>query len=206
MNNKFYIAGMLTVSFLSAAIAVGHICVSLHAMGRIQELQRQNTVFADENSMLRTALLDVQVKANSSREEIVISVKDTRSCKAFENRNFGNVKSLGKNNEWKGAIGVDSEGHVIFKNEAYGLRAAILNLLSYERKHKINTIDALINRYCTGNREEYKKFLSKRLGIGIEEPFSIRARIKELVLAVVRFETGHELPAQYKDLLMLVNL
>lgn len=165
-------------------------CVSLKA-----QLEEANRTIAE-----------MKVTAKGQVDEIVISVRDDgKRTKSIENRNPFNVKKP-SGEPFKGTIGYDREGHCIFASEAYGVRAGIINLLSQERKYGIDTIDALVEKYCTSNKPDYKKFLSKRIGVGVKEKFSIRQHVRELAPAMVRFETGKELPQQYKDLIMLVSL
>ena len=170
--------------------------------GRYNEVLTRAQFAEDELTMLRKANETAPVKI----EELIISVKDVRETKSIQNRNPGNVKTLGKKNEWKGAIGLDDQGHVIFKNMAWGLRAMALTLLAYETKHGINTVEALIKRYCTSNHKAYIAHINKALRLKPGQKFSIRKRLPELMTAMIRFESGYELPAQYKDILSLIRL
>ena len=170
--------------------------------GRYHEVLTRAQFAEDELTMLRKANENAPVKV----EELVISVKDVKETKSIQNRNPGNVKTLGKKNEWKGAIGVDDQGHVIFKNMAWGLRAMALTLLAYETKHGINTVEALIKRFCTSNHKAYIAHINKALRLKPGQKFSIRKRLPELMTAMIRFESGYELPAQYKDILSLIRL
>ena len=170
--------------------------------GRYNEVLTRAQLAEDELKLLRHA----NAATSSKVEELIISVKDVKETKAFQNRNPGCVKSLGKKNEWKGAIGYDNQGHVIFKNFAYGLRAMALTLLAYESKHGVDTPEKLIKRYCTSNHGAYIKHVCKALNLKPSQKFSIRKRLPELMAAMIRFESGYELPAQYKDLLSLIKL
>ncbi len=170
--------------------------------GRYNEVLTRAQFAEDEVKTLRT----VNEKQNVRVEELIISVKDVKENRSIQNRNPGNVKTLGKKNEWKGAIGLDDQGHVIFKNMAWGLRAMALTLLAYETKHGINTVEALIKRYCTSNHKAYIAHINKALRLKPGQKFSIRKRLPELMTAMIRFESGYELPAQYKDILSLIRL
>lgn len=170
--------------------------------GRYEEVLSRANLAEDELKLLHHA----NATQNSKIEELIISVKDVKETKAMQNRNPGCVKSLGKKNEWKGAIGYDNQGHVIFKNYAYGLRAMALTLLAYENKHGVDTPTKLIKRYCTSNHDAYIKHICKSLKLKPHQKFSIRKRLPELITAMVRFESGYALPEQYRDILSFINL
>ena len=107
---------------------------------------------------------------------------------AFANKNPMNVKHLGKQ-KWLGEIGRDHLGHVKFSSIHYGIRAGVLTLRSYQTKHGIKTLNALIERFCGGNAD-YVRFLSKRLNLAPDEEFQIIPRIPELVLWMSAYESG----------------
>lgn len=109
---------------------------------------------------------------------------------AFKNRNPLNIKHLGKQ-KWIGEIGRDAQGHVIFSNINYGLRAAVMTLYSYETRHGIKDLNSLIERFCGGN-DDYVKFLSDNMGLKPDEKFSITKRMPELVRLMSIYESGRE--------------
>lgn len=111
------------------------------------------------------------------------------------NNNPGNIKRA--NSVWKGQIGVDKQGHVVFSKVELGLRAMARVLKNYYLVHKLDTIDKVIERYVETRTEkdikmkmEYKYFLSKQLKINIHERFNILSRMPELMMAMVYYENG----------------
>ena len=102
-----------------------------------------------------------------------------------------NIKQMSGGRKWRGEIGVDRHGHVRFSSIHYGLRAAAFVLHSYETKHKIKTIEGLIERFCGGNRD-YVKFLSRRMGLKPDEEFSFTARMADLLRFMSIYESGAE--------------
>ena len=107
---------------------------------------------------------------------------------ALANKNPLNIKHLGKQ-KWLGEIGRDHLGHVRFSSIHYGIRAGVLTLRSYQTKHGVKTLNALIDRFCGGNAD-YVRFLSKRLNLAPDEEFAIIPRIPELVLWMSAYESG----------------
>ncbi len=117
---------------------------------------------------------------------------------ARKNNNFLNVKGRG----WKGQIGVDKIGHAVFSSPEYGFRAAALTLRSYAKKHKIQTVEAIVDRFCEAKgktREQYIKHICRHLNVKPDEKFDLIRRMPELLKAMGRFESGESIPPRYVD-------
>jgi len=106
------------------------------------------------------------------------------------NNNYGNLRTT---DAFLGKTGSNSS-YDTYETPEMGLRALARVLDTYSTKHGINTIDALVNRYAPasdntgGSHENYKKFLSQQLGIGINDPVDVRGRRAEIMDAIIRFE------------------
>lgn len=118
---------------------------------------------------------------------------------AQKNKNPLNIKRLGHGRKWEGQIGVDKFGHVIFSSWEHGVRAASFTLRSYARRHKVDTIDALVSRFCTAkgkNYEKYVRFLCKRIGVQRKQKIDLVEHMPQLLRAMARFESGMNLPEE----------
>lgn len=135
---------------------------------------------------------DEDQATDSSGETAVAAIKKTL---AIRNNNPLNVKSI-QGRPWFGQIAVDKHGHAVFDTPEHGIRAGANVLLNYYTRHNLDTLDGILSRFCTGNREEYAAFLSKRLGIRTNEKFDVLARLPELLQAMARFESGQEWPRE----------
>lgn len=139
--------------------------------------------------------------------KIITNISNTRKIKkdkvkvinepktiSESNNNLLNIKSL-KNGKWKGQIGTDKFGHAIFETKEYGIRAASYVLKNYSKKHKVCTIEGVIDRFCTGNKEEYITFLCKNLKVKRDEEIVLIKYIPKLLRYMAIFESGdHNLP------------
>lgn len=134
---------------------------------------------------------DEDQATGSGGETAVAAVKTL----AIRNNNPLNVKTV-KGRPWFGQIAVDKHGHAVFDTPEHGIRAGANVLLNYYTRHNLDTLDGILSRFCTGNREEYAAFLSKRLGIRTNEKFDVLARLPELLQAMARFESGQEWPRE----------
>ena len=107
-----------------------------------------------------------------------------------------NIKRKYNGGKWQGEIGHDKQGHVHFSNIEYGIRAAAFTLRSYYKKHKIDTLESIIDRFCGGNKA-YVSFLSKRMKLKPNEKFNVLNRMSELLRHMSKYESGKELPKEY---------
>jgi len=133
----------------------------------------------------------------AAKKEVKEEFIKTEDILAIQNKNPMNIKALANGDKWKGQIGVDKFGHVIFESWEFGLRASAMVLKNYAIKHKINTVEGVVKRFCVGNQKQYADFLAKRLGVKPQEKFCIIKRMPELLQAMAKFESGHEFPAKY---------
>lgn len=112
---------------------------------------------------------------------------------AERNRNPLNVKGTG----WVGQVGSDEQGHAVFAEPEYGIRAAARVLRSYYHRHGINTIRGIVTRFAEGNQKEYIVFLCRRMELAPDEEFSVMRRMSELLRHMSRFESGQILPDKF---------
>lgn len=175
---------LLVCSLLIAAGSAG-LCYNNYKTSRLLELsEQQNAALEEECYALRQYIAE-QLKpvivhsdaAEASREELTL---------AHLNNNPLNIKG----SNWLGQVGQDKFGHAIFASPDYGFRAAARLLLNYKAKHGITTIDALVERFCTGNKQSYKQFLSSHLNVQPTDEIDIQDRLPELLRAMARFESG----------------
>lgn len=175
---------LLVCSLLIAAGSAG-LCYNNYKTSRLLELsEQQNAALEKECYALRQYIAE-QLKpvivhsdaAEASREELTL---------AHLNNNPLNIKG----SNWLGQVGQDKFGHAIFASPDYGFRAAARLLLNYKAKHGIKTIDALVERFCTGNKQSYKQFLSSHLNVQPTDEIDIQDRLPELLRAMARFESG----------------
>jgi len=99
---------------------------------------------------------------------------------------------------WKGQRGIiRTPGglYCAFIEPVWGVRAALRNLDTYRRRHKLETPSQIIARWAPAadrNPETaYAKFIARRLGVGPHAPIPHDyEHTRRLVAAIVRFETG----------------
>lgn len=159
------------------------------AKAEIRDLRAHVEDLTAEVSSLKLAVANASVEQENFRAEGKITL-------AVLNRNPMNVKVSG-NGPWKGQVGVDKFGHAKFIYWSDGFRAGAKVLKKYAEEHKIDTLNALIARFCTGNRDEYITFLSKRLKLRPNEKFNLAGRLPEVMRAMARFESGQEFPEYF---------
>lgn len=107
-----------------------------------------------------------------------------------------NIKRRTNGQKWEGELGFDKQGHVKFATVQHGIRAAAFVLRSYYRKHKIDNLTAIIDRFCGGNKK-YVSFLSRRMHLKPTESFNVLNRMPELLRYMSQYESGKALPEEY---------
>lgn len=112
---------------------------------------------------------------------------------AVRNRNPLNVKAR-KTDPWKGQVGVDKFGHAVFESYEYGVRAAALTLRAYARRHKITTVQEMVERFAEGNHAGYIAHVCKVLKVKPKEEIDLVKRMPELLRVMARHESGKTLP------------
>lgn len=158
----------------------------------INNLTRENEFLILENQQLKSQLELFDKKETSSGENL-----NESKILGFRNNNPGNLKGKG----WLGQIGVDKQGHAIFTDSVYGIRA-LARVLSKMEDKGIDTIEKLIRTYAGGNPESYIKFMSKFLQLEPDETFSLQEKMHMLVRGIITFECGsNPYPPEYFTIL-----
>ncbi len=209
MNNR-WLKAWAGLAFIGIGVGIGGLFTGIHALaavktweGRYYEINDKYEEAKKEIRVLRTKLASVD-----TTKKVVISVANDEQLKkslARQNRNFLNIKALGNGGKWAGQIGVDKFGHVIFSDAAYSVRAGAIILRSYERKHKIDTIEKLINRFCQSNRKEYIDHLCAALHIKKDTKISLTANLHKLIPAMIYFETGERVGLEYTGIIEAIQ-
>ncbi len=202
-------SAILTVA--SIGVAIGGVVVSSYSLasvksweGRYYEASEKLEAAKEEIKKLNQQLL----QTNGGTTKMVFAVasdEDSKRTLARKNRNLLNLKALSNGAKWEGQIGVDKFGHVIFEHAAYSVRAGAIILKNYEKKHKINTIEGLINRFCTSNRDEYIKHLCKELHVKPTTKISLTANLHKLIPAMIQFEMGEKVGLEYTSIIEAVK-
>lgn len=175
------------VSYRVIANVFGVVCILMLAL----LVKTQGELNDVRNKMMVTKPV---VAAEPKKKEVRKKKEFAYDSLAIQNKNLLNIKSL-KNGKWKGQIGVDKHGHAIFKDWEYGIRAASYVLKNYSKKHKVNTVEDLVHRFCTGNHEAYIRFLSDKLGVKRNQKIELTKYIPRLLKYMAMFESGnHKLP------------
>lgn len=110
--------------------------------------------------------------------------------RGIRNNNPGNIRFSAYNN-WRGQIGVDTSGFVIFDTEVNGIRAMsriLLNDINSDRP----TIRLLIEEWAPDHENPtsaYAQYVSNRSGVGIDTNL-VRDDLPGVVEAMIRFENG----------------
>ena len=195
----------IIITILSVFIIISSIAYyKLDKQCSIQSDKLINTFEEIEKYQMRANKAELAlVKCKNEKKEI--KFKPT-TCTKYECGNPGtiarrmnnplNIKRRTNGKKWEGELGFDKQGHVKFATVQHGIRAAAFVLRSYYRKHKIDNLTAIIDRFCGGNKK-YVSFLSKRMHLKPTESFNVLNRMPELLRYMSQYESGKPLPEEY---------
>ena len=104
--------------------------------------------------------------------------------------NIFNIRANGA--KWVGQIG-SNKGFVEFDTQEHTIRAWLVMMRTYRRKHGLTTIRGIINRFAPpteNNTEKYIRYCCTVTLKGSMEPITNRATYYVLGQAMARMETG----------------
>lgn len=114
----------------------------------------------------------------------------TDTPRGIRNNNAGNLRDYGE--AWRGKVGTDAAGFVIFDTPENGIRAMARVIINYGRLHGINTIRGIIYRYAPPNEndtESYISHVSRALGISPDEAIAAD-QLPALLAVMITHENG----------------
>lgn len=88
--------------------------------------------------------------------------------RGMRNNNPGNLRPLGRGDQWQGQIGIDDAGFVIFDNRENGLRAMGINTMTKYVRDGSNTIRRLVRGHASAPEDpvdNYIRYVSDYAGI-----------------------------------------
>lgn len=119
---------------------------------------------------------------------LVASNGGTMAPRGIRNHNPGNIRA---GDNWRGMVGTDDAGFVVFDSPAYGIRAMQRILNSY-RARGVNTVRAIINTWAPPNENNtsaYVDHVAKVLGVAPDEILPVE-RDASLIAAIIKHENG----------------
>ena len=122
----------------------------------------------------------------------------TGSSRGARTNNLLNVRpTADENDPWLGQTGV-SGGYAEFENKDLGIRAGDRVLTTYGEKHKINTIEGVVERFApaadNNDTEAYIKLVSNKTGFERDEEIDLSdSSVRDMLLsAMIKQETGED--------------
>lgn len=111
--------------------------------------------------------------------------------RGIRNNNPGNLRH---GSPWQGLAPRQTDpAFCVFVSPLYGIRALARTLLTYERRHGLSTISALIGRFAPETENDtvaYAQAVARACGVAPDTPISVRDELAGLVAAIIRQENG----------------
>ncbi len=119
--------------------------------------------------------------------------------RGIRNNNPGNIKELkGDRTIWVGERATDDDPiFEEFETMEHGLRALMIILLNYIKKHKLRTVKDIISRYAPGNENNTNAYINSVLKrTGWDEDYEVKP-IKEDIFKLTKAICYHENGGNY---------
>ena len=186
--------GIITIlAGLFSGVCIGGAYIVETHNKSVEAMSADVRTYMEESYVKESRILELESYIRYLHDNNVPMMHIETITTGVRNRNPMNVFARGSNDPWLGQVGKDTVGHAIFASFEHGLRAGAMVLLSYYDKHKLDTVEKIINRYCTGNRKAYINFICKRLGIKADEVINVAEYLPDLMKAIVHFENGYQI-------------
>lgn len=120
--------------------------------------------------------------------------------RGFRNKNPGNLRpnNIHDLSKWPGAIGVDSEGHLIFARDIDGIRAIVIVLKKYRAKG-IRSPHGIVWRWAGKkanviDKQNYVKVMRERLGVYEWSLLNMDSAetLEKITKSIIYFENGKD--------------
>lgn len=122
-------------------------------------------------------------------------MKQNTLPRGIRNHNPGNIDR--NSIRWDGmAFEQTDPRFVVFETPEFGIRAMARVLLTYQRKHGLDTVAKIIGRWAPPVENEtgaYATHVATRLGVGVNDRIDLvnETLLANLVSAIIAHENGH---------------
>lgn len=118
------------------------------------------------------------------------------ATRGIRNNNPGNMR-FNPRITWRGQIGADADGFVIFATPEDGIHALTVNLRNQQRLHALNTVADIITKYAPGNENDTAAYITDvaaRMGVAPGDYINLEndATLAAMVRAVIHHENGKQ--------------
>ncbi len=125
--------------------------------------------------------------------------------RGVRNNNPGNLRPLGRGDQWQGQTGVDRSnnnpaGFSVFDTPENGLCALGINTISQQVLHGGNTVRQILNRHADEGAgdpvDAYTRFVSQHMGVDPDARIETRdpATLRRMMEGIILFENNRQNP------------
>jgi len=136
-------------------------------------------------------------KTKEKKGDAEMSIDLSTAPRGIRNNNPGNI-DFNPLNKWKGLNPKSKEldsRFCVFISPEYGIRALMILLRNYEKKHGLNSVRQIINRWAPtheNNTSAYMTHVAKMMNVGLDDCLNLKERdvLIKLAKAIVTHENG----------------
>jgi hypothetical protein len=119
------------------------------------------------------------------------------SPRGVRNNNPGNIR---RGDDWKGLLPTaqrTDKSFCQFISPEYGIRAMVIILRNYQRKHGLNTVSGIINRWAPASENDTQAYINsvaQATGVSPDQGVDTRDSrfMMKLVQAIIKHENGQQ--------------
>lgn len=95
---------------------------------------------------------------------------------------------------WKGEHAQDlDKSFEEFTDPEYGIRAGARVLINYQKRHGLNTVHEIINRFAPPSENDtnsYAEHVAQAIGVGIHDPINVEDHLYTMIKTMIVHENG----------------
>jgi hypothetical protein len=121
---------------------------------------------------------------------LLMILRERQQPRGLRNNNPLNIRATTDN--WRGKVGADDAGFVVFDDVHNGLRAGVIILKNYREKYGLNTISAIISRWAPSNENDTQSYIdsvARQTGINANQALDV-SDYPAVIAAMIRHENG----------------
>jgi len=127
-----------------------------------------------------------------------------RVPRGIRNNNPGNIRL--SPTRWRGEVDGTDSAFETFDTPENGIRAMARLLLTYQRRHGLDTVEDIIGRWAPpieNDTDSYAQAVARALDVGVRDRVNLadETTLTRIVVAIIRHENGQQpyRPAQIAD-------
>lgn len=159
----------------------------------IEQLARGERVSVPDSILAAEFVRPIRTEESPIAAAVREAYPKATASRGIRNNNPGNIQRSAL--QWEGEVAGNDPRFATFDTPEAGIRAMARNLLAYNDKHGLNTVEGIINRWAPPSENKtsaYVQAVAKELGVRPGDVLNVREpeTLTRLTSAIIRHENG----------------